>query len=68
MERVEHIVQILEVFYKATHVVSKTDYPITNLFLGFIWKVKEAMDDKQNHSEEFVHYMVSKMKVKFDKY
>lgn len=33
----EYVVQILEVFYKATHVVSRTDYPTKkNLFISVV--------------------------------
>ncbi|KAK6120922.1 hypothetical protein DH2020_045336 [Rehmannia glutinosa] len=66
--KVEDVVEILEVFYEATHVISGTDYPTSNVFLVVIWRVKHVLNEKENHTNELIRGMVRKMKRKFDKY
>ncbi|XP_057791187.1 zinc finger BED domain-containing protein RICESLEEPER 2-like [Salvia miltiorrhiza] len=66
--KVKDVVDILEVFYEATHVISGVDYPTSNVYLDVIWRVKHVLNDKENHVDEFIRVMIKKMKEKFDKY
>lgn len=68
-KKVEDVVDVLGVFYEATHVISGSHYPTSNVFLAVIWRVKHVLDEKEkNHPSEFIRNMVKKMKEKFDKY
>lgn len=67
-EKVKDVIDILEVFYEATHVISGVDYPTSNAFLAVIWRVKHVLNEKENHANEFIRVMIKKMKEKFDKY
>lgn len=62
------VIDILEVFFEATHVISGVDYPISNVYLAVIWRVKHVLNEKENHSNEFIRVMIKNMKKKFDKY
>ncbi|KAL2921344.1 Zinc finger BED domain-containing protein RICESLEEPER 2 [Bienertia sinuspersici] len=64
----EKLVEILEVFYKATMIISGSEYPTSNLFLGEVRRVKKLLDSKSESSDEFVREMVKNMKQRFDKY
>ncbi|KAL8498638.1 hypothetical protein ACS0TY_021833 [Phlomoides rotata] len=65
---VKDVVDILEVFYEATHVISGVDYPTSNVYLIVIWRVRHILNEKENHVNEFIRVMIRKMKGKFDKY
>ncbi|KAL8503078.1 hypothetical protein ACS0TY_021991 [Phlomoides rotata] len=67
-KKVKDVVDILEVFYEATHVISGVDYPTSNVYLVVIWRVKHVLNEKENHTDEFIRVMIRKMKEKFDKY
>nr|GMC69259.1 zinc finger BED domain-containing protein RICESLEEPER 2-like [Ipomoea batatas] len=66
--KIEHVLSILEVFYEATQVISRTNYPTSNVFLGVVWKVKHVLNKNEFHHEELIRDMIEKMKTKFDKY
>ncbi|KAL2921293.1 Zinc finger BED domain-containing protein RICESLEEPER 2 [Bienertia sinuspersici] len=66
--KLEKLVEILEVFYEATMIISGSEYPTSNLFLGEVRKVKKLLDSKSESSDEFVKEMVKNMKQRFDNY
>ncbi|KAL8479926.1 hypothetical protein ACS0TY_026753 [Phlomoides rotata] len=67
-KRVMDVIDILEVFYEATHVIYGVDYPTSNVYLVVIWRVKHVLNEKENHVDEFIRVMIRKMKENFDKY
>ncbi|XP_047339774.1 zinc finger BED domain-containing protein RICESLEEPER 2-like [Impatiens glandulifera] len=67
-KKVKDVIDILEVFYEATNVISGVDYPTSNVYLAVIWRVKHVLNEKENHVDEFIRVMIKKMKEKFDKY
>ncbi|XP_027101321.1 zinc finger BED domain-containing protein RICESLEEPER 2 [Coffea arabica] len=67
-EKVEKVCTILEKFYTATHIISGSEYPTSNLFLPEILKVKKLLDARVNDEDDFVRSMITRMKLKFDKY
>ncbi|XP_047333327.1 zinc finger BED domain-containing protein RICESLEEPER 2-like [Impatiens glandulifera] len=67
-KKVKDVIDILEVFYEATHIISGVDYPTSNVYLAVIWRVKHVLNEKENHVDEFIRMMIKKMKEKFDKY
>ncbi|KAG8391458.1 hypothetical protein BUALT_Bualt01G0189900 [Buddleja alternifolia] len=67
-EKVVKVCSLLEVFWKATHVISGSYYPISNLFLQEVVRVKVELDSKSQSSDDFIYDMVDSMKHKFDKY
>nr|GMC64573.1 zinc finger BED domain-containing protein RICESLEEPER 2-like [Ipomoea batatas] len=66
--KIEHVLSILKVFYEATQVISGTNYPTSNVFLGVVWRVKHVLNENEFHHEELIRDMIEKMKTKFDKY
>ncbi|KAK4382274.1 Zinc finger BED domain-containing protein RICESLEEPER 2 [Sesamum angolense] len=64
----EKVCSVLELFWTATHIVSESDYPTSNLFLNEVSRVKVLLYKKTLESDIFIRYMVARMKVKFDKY
>ena len=66
--KVEKICKLLEVFNVATHVISGSEYPTSNLYLPEVWRVKKLIDDAMEDNEFFIRDMASSMKEKFDKY
>ncbi|XP_019156926.1 PREDICTED: zinc finger BED domain-containing protein RICESLEEPER 2-like [Ipomoea nil] len=66
--RIQDVLSILEAFYEATHVISGTNYPTSNVFLGVVWRVKHVLNENEFHHEELIRNMIEKMKTKFDKY
>nr|GMC63164.1 zinc finger BED domain-containing protein RICESLEEPER 2-like [Ipomoea batatas] len=66
--KIEHVLSILEVFYEATQVISGTNYPTSNIFLGVVWRAKHVLNENEFHHEELIRDMIEKMKTKFDKY
>ena len=44
------------------------EYPTSNLFLPQLVHIKKLLDEKYMAENGFMHSMVKKMKVKFDKY
>ncbi|KAG8381372.1 hypothetical protein BUALT_Bualt06G0115400 [Buddleja alternifolia] len=67
-EKVVKVCSLLEVFWKATHVISGSYYPTSNLFLQEVVRVKVELDNKSQSSDDFIYDMVNSMKRKFDKY
>ncbi|KAG8366467.1 hypothetical protein BUALT_Bualt17G0083000 [Buddleja alternifolia] len=67
-EKVVKVCSLLEVFWAATHVISGSYYPTSNLFLQEVVRVKVELDSKSQSSDYFIHDMVDGMKRKFDKY
>ncbi|KAG8374690.1 hypothetical protein BUALT_Bualt10G0022100 [Buddleja alternifolia] len=67
-EKVVKVCSLLEVFWKATHVISGNYYPTSNLFLQEVVRVKVELDNKSQSSDDFIYDMVNSMKRKFDKY
>ncbi|XP_031264837.1 zinc finger BED domain-containing protein RICESLEEPER 2-like [Pistacia vera] len=67
-DKVEKVCEILKVFNDATNLISRSDYPTSNLFLKQVCSIKIMLDNKSEHEDEFIRIMVRKMKQKFDKY
>ncbi|KAK4406727.1 Zinc finger BED domain-containing protein RICESLEEPER 3 [Sesamum angolense] len=67
-EKVEKVCSVLEVFWDATHIISGSDYPTSNLFLNEVILVKVLLDEKSLDNDAFIRDMVERMKIKFDKY
>ncbi|XP_058727445.1 zinc finger BED domain-containing protein RICESLEEPER 1-like [Vicia villosa] len=67
-DKVEKVCKLLEVFNRATHVISGSEYPTANLYLSEVWKVKEILDMENEDEDLFMREMASPMKLKFDKY
>ncbi|KAL0284301.1 UNVERIFIED_CONTAM: Zinc finger BED domain-containing protein RICESLEEPER 3 [Sesamum angustifolium] len=66
--KAEKVCSVLELFWTATHIVSGSDYPTSNLFLNKVSRVKVLLDKKALENDIFIRDMVAKMKSKFDKY
>ncbi|XP_058760052.1 zinc finger BED domain-containing protein RICESLEEPER 2-like [Vicia villosa] len=66
--KVEKVCKLLEVFNRATHVISGSEYPTENLYLSEVWKVKEILDKAGEDEDLFMREMAGPMKIKFDKY
>ncbi|CAH9081622.1 unnamed protein product [Cuscuta europaea] len=58
----------LEEDWEATHIVSGSEYPTSNLFLKEVQKIKSYLDANSSHKDSFIRELVCKMKLKFDKY
>lgn len=56
-ERVECVCSFLEVFCDVTKVVSRTEYPTSNLFLSEIRLVKQVIDKMIIHSNFYIREM-----------
>nr|XP_019701905.1 zinc finger BED domain-containing protein RICESLEEPER 2-like [Elaeis guineensis] len=67
-EKVEMVCEVLKVFNTATHVISDSDYPIANLYLTEIYRVKEVIDNAAMNGNNFMCCVALSMKEKFDKY
>nr|GMC69067.1 zinc finger BED domain-containing protein RICESLEEPER 2-like [Ipomoea batatas] len=66
--KIEVVLGILVVFYEATQVISGTNYPTSNVFLGVVWRVKHVLNENEFHPDELIRGMIVKMKTKFEKY
>ncbi|PNX75711.1 HAT family dimerization domain-containing protein, partial [Trifolium pratense] len=66
--KVEKVCKLLEVFNRATHVISGSEYPTANLYLSEVWKVKQILDNADEDADLFMREMANPMKIKFDKY
>ncbi|XP_071920759.1 zinc finger BED domain-containing protein RICESLEEPER 2-like [Coffea arabica] len=67
-KKVKKVCTILEKFYTATHIISGSEYPTSNLFLPEVLKVKKLLDARVDDEDNFVRGMITRMKLKFDKY
>ncbi|KAI8554833.1 hypothetical protein RHMOL_Rhmol05G0127400 [Rhododendron molle] len=45
-----------------------SEYPISNLFLTEVWRIKEILDKSTEDSDDCIRLMAIRMKLKFDKY
>lgn len=66
-EKAEKVCSVLEKFWAATHVISGSEYPTSNLFLQEAVKIKKLLDSRENDENDFIRAMIRKMKAKFDK-
>ncbi|XP_047320425.1 zinc finger BED domain-containing protein RICESLEEPER 2-like [Impatiens glandulifera] len=66
--KAQKICSLLEAFWTATHIISGSEYPTSNLFLQEVQKIKSALDTYAQHDDLFLKELASKMKNKFDKY
>ncbi|KAK2999289.1 hypothetical protein RJ639_023818 [Escallonia herrerae] len=66
--RAEEVYKFLEIFREVTDSISGTKYPIANMFLPEVWKIKEALNEKSREENSYKRGMAMKMKEKFDKY
>jgi hypothetical protein len=65
---VENVNQVLLVFNDVTNVVSRTDYPTTNLYLPEVWRMKEVLMNKCEDRNDYIRSISTKMMIKFNKY
>ena len=56
------------VFSQVTNIVSRSDYPTSNLFLPQVWRMKDILKSKCRDLNEYIQSMARKMNVKFEKY
>ena len=61
-EKVEKVCSILEVFWTATHIISGSEYPTSNLFLNEVYKVKVLLDKNIQDENDFIRALVRKLK------
>ncbi|KAK4415151.1 Zinc finger BED domain-containing protein RICESLEEPER 1 [Sesamum alatum] len=66
--KAEKVCSVLELFWTATHIISGSDDPTSNLFLNEVSRVKVLLYKKTLENDMFIRDMVARMKVKFDKY
>ncbi|KAL2237866.1 UNVERIFIED_CONTAM: Zinc finger BED domain-containing protein RICESLEEPER 1 [Sesamum indicum] len=66
--KAKKVCSVLELFWTATHIVSESDYPTSNLFLNEVSRVKVLLDKKSLENDTFIQDMVARMKNKFDKH
>ncbi|XP_042459966.1 zinc finger BED domain-containing protein RICESLEEPER 2-like [Zingiber officinale] len=67
-DKAQKICSLLEAFWIATHIISGSEYPTSNLFLQEVQKIKSALDIYAQYEDLFLKQLSSKMKEKFDKY
>lgn len=67
-EKIEKLLEILKVFKDTTNIISGSEYPTSNLFLGEVHRIKVMLDNKSLSPDVFVMDMVENMKRRFDKY
>ena len=51
-----------------TNVVSGSKYPTSNLYFHKMWSVKKVLDKETSSQNQIIAFMVTKMKMKFEKY
>ncbi|XP_019167994.1 PREDICTED: zinc finger BED domain-containing protein RICESLEEPER 2-like [Ipomoea nil] len=67
-DKVVKVCSILETFWTATHIISGSEYPTSNLFLQEVQKIKSTLDSHVDDEDDFIKDLVKRMKKKFDKY
>ncbi|XP_019184676.1 PREDICTED: zinc finger BED domain-containing protein RICESLEEPER 2-like [Ipomoea nil] len=67
-DKVAKVCSILEAFWTATHIISGSEYPTSNLFLQEVQKIKSTLDSHVDDEDDFIRDLVKRMKKKFDKY
>jgi hypothetical protein len=65
---VENVNQVLSVFNNVTNVVFGIEYPIANIYLPEVWRIKEVLMNKYENRNKYMRSMATKMIEKFDKY
>ncbi|KAL4353972.1 hypothetical protein GQ457_06G016940 [Hibiscus cannabinus] len=68
VEKIEKLLDILEVFKATTNIISGSEYQTANLFLGVVQRIKVLLDVKSESLDDFVKSMVENMKERFTKY
>ncbi|KAK3040488.1 hypothetical protein RJ639_028773 [Escallonia herrerae] len=66
--RAEEVCKFLKIFQEVIDSISGTKYPLANMFLPEVWKIKEALNEKSREENSYMRAMAMKMKEKFDKY
>ncbi|KAE8689631.1 hypothetical protein F3Y22_tig00110933pilonHSYRG00204 [Hibiscus syriacus] len=66
--KIEKLLEILKVFKATTNIISGSEYPTSNMFLGEVQRIKVLLDSKFESTDDFVKNMVGNMKERFDKY
>jgi hypothetical protein len=67
-EKVENVNQFLAIFNEVTNIVSRSNYPTSNLFLPEVWRIKEILNIKSMDRNGYIREMASVMEEKFHKY
>ncbi|KAI8572967.1 hypothetical protein RHMOL_Rhmol01G0242400 [Rhododendron molle] len=67
-ERVENVCQFLETFNDVITIISRCEYPTSNLFLTEVWRLKKILDKNSMSELDYFSSMATRMKAKFDKY
>ena len=55
-------------FYCITTLLSGTSYNTFNLYFGHIWKIQCLLEVNRSNEDSIIREMISKMRIKFDKY
>nr|KAJ0208083.1 hypothetical protein LSAT_V11C500248680 [Lactuca sativa] len=63
-----HVESICEILKVCINVISRSDYPTSNLYLIEVFRVNETLDKCALSKNDFIWTMVTKMKDKFEKY
>ncbi|XP_071906538.1 zinc finger BED domain-containing protein RICESLEEPER 2-like [Coffea arabica] len=66
--KVEEVCKFLGIFYEITNIISGSDYPIANLFLVELYRIKELLNEKALDFSDHIRFMAESMALKFDKY
>ncbi|XP_058722747.1 zinc finger BED domain-containing protein RICESLEEPER 2-like [Vicia villosa] len=67
-EKVEKVSKLLEVFNVVTNIISGSEYPIANLYLAEVFRIKLVLDQAIDDESDFMKEMAKALKEKFDKY
>jgi hypothetical protein len=58
--KVENICHVLEVFNEMTKIISGSNYPIANLFLPEVWRIKDVLGKKYRDENGYIRTMAQK--------
>jgi hypothetical protein len=67
-QRAAVVCNLLQIFKKATELVSGSKYPTANLYFHEIWNVKQVLDEEELRPKTPLLSMVLEMQNKFEKY
>lgn len=67
-QKIEKLLEILLVFKSTTNIISGSEYPTSNMYLGEVQRIKCLLDKHSESNDDFVRSMVLSMKERFDKY
>jgi len=56
-DKVEKVCKVLEVFNAATNLISGSEYPTSNLYLGEVYRIKEVLADAIREDNFFIQEM-----------